>query len=292
MRLVRTVSLVHFVAFALSLPSPFQSNGQPYISVPDLYEGLRLDEVPTTFEEDLVLSRSHKTRYGYQFGRPLDNALRAMSGPLKSIINPLFGKMINTTICFQHWGLVVSEELPLNGDGTVEPGTVIPGPNDGMIFELRNSENTGLIYLDVKRWSTYWWRPMTVRYLGPLNHTDIELVNIGRAYIQHIGREGFHNIYRNCQIFTTWYAKALWPQPALPGTTDQMFGKFWWWFRDLKSTFNYGWRKFGNFLGANNELDELDSSIKFVPFEDLLEYSNGTNGTTEAGDPESSNNTT
>jgi hypothetical protein len=278
MRLVTTVFLVHLVASSFCLPSPFQSNGQPYISVPDLYEGLRLDEVPTTFEEGLVLSRSNETRYGYQFGRPLDSVIRVLNSPLKFLIVPLFGEMANNTVGFQHWGILVSDEMPLLNGTMVEPGTVIPAITDGILFELRNSENTGLIYLDVKRWATYWWRPMMVRYLGPMNHTDIEMVNIGRAYIQHVGREGFHNIYRNCQIFTTWYAKALWGQPALPRTTDQTWGKFWWWFRDWGSTFKYGWRRFGNFLGANNELDELDSSIEFVPMEELLEYSSATAG--------------
>jgi hypothetical protein len=273
MRLVTTVTVAHLIASALGLPSPFQSDGKSYISVPDLYEGLRLDEVPTTFEDGLVLSRSNETRYGYHFARPVDSLIRVMNGPLKFIMLPIFGKMINTTISFQHWGLLVSDEPPVNG--TAEPGTVIPAPTNGTVFEPRNSGNTGLLYLDVKNWSKYWWRPKMVRYLGPLDRTDVELVNIGRAYIQHMGREGFHNIYRNCQIFTTWYSEALWPQPALPRRVDQMCGKFWWWFKDWESTLKYMWKKSGNILGANNELRELDSSIEFVPLKELVEYSDG-----------------
>src|SRR5271170_7491659 len=105
MRPVITVFLVHLAVFSFCLPSPFQSNGQPYISVPDLYEGLRLDEVPTTFEEGLVLSRSNETRYGYQFGRPLDSFIQVLRSPVKFLVVPLFGKMVNTTVCFQHWGI-------------------------------------------------------------------------------------------------------------------------------------------------------------------------------------------
>jgi hypothetical protein len=272
MRLVSKVVLVHLIASGLCLPSPFQSHRQ-YTSVPELYEGLTLDEVPTTFEEGLVLRKSNDTRYGYHFARPVDSIIRFMNGPLKLIILPFFGKVINSTISFQHWGILVSDESPLNG--TVEPGTVIPAPKNGTVFEPRNSGNTGLIHFDVKNWSTYWWRPKTVRYLGTVNHSDVELVNIGRVYVRHMGREGFHNIYRNCQIFTTWYAKALWVQLALPRRADQMWGKFWWWFRDWGKTLKYVWKRSGNFLGASNGIEELDSSIEFVPVEKLIEHLDG-----------------
>jgi hypothetical protein len=268
MRVVTTLVLVYLIVSAFCLPAPFQSNGKPYVSVPDLYKGLRLDKVPTTLEDGLVLSASNDTRYGYHFARPVDSIIRVMNGPLKVIIVPIFGKLINCTVSFQHWGILVSDESPPTG--RKEPGTASPAPTNGTVFEPRYSGSTGLLYLDVKKWPTYWWRPQTVRYLGTLNRTDIELVNIGLAYIQHMEQGEFHNIYRNCQIFTSWYAKALWPHPALPMRVDQMRGKFWWWFRDWGRTLTHVQKKFGNFLGANNDVDELDSSIQFVPIEELL----------------------
>jgi hypothetical protein len=129
-----------------------------------------------------------------------------------------------------------------------------------------------LVYLDVKTWENYTIRAPKVRYLGPLAKNDIELVNIGRAYIKQVGREGFHNFYRNCQVFTTWYSKALWPDARLEGRrADQLFGKLLWWFKDWGKTVKCGWDRVVNFLGFRGRVGEVDEEVEFIPPEVLLD---------------------
>lgn len=110
-----------------------------------------------------------------------------------------------------------------------------------------------------------------MRYLGTLNKTDEELIMIGRAYMQHIGKEGFHNFYRNCQHFTTWYSKALWPKVTLTQRADQIFGKALWWLKDVKKTAKWGLNKIGGWLGFPvARTEEVDSAAEFVKLEDVL----------------------
>ena len=71
---------------------------------------------------------------------------------------------------------------------------------------------------------------LNVTFLGTVNRTDQELVGI------QIAREGFHNFYRNCEHFTTWYIQALWPDISLATRGDQLLGKLVWWFKDRKKT--------------------------------------------------------
>ena len=274
MRLVITAFLFHITSTLCAQTRFPEADEQSTIDVPDLYAMLPLEDIPTTFEAGMVLTRSNETRYGYQFGRPLDAMLRILKSPARIVLKPLFGKLVKNPAPFDHWGLLFSSEPPFNGTNIIKQvGRMVPRPENGTVFELRNSINTGLVYLDVKRWENYTpHRPERVKFLGTLNRTDIELVNIGRAYIQHVGREGFHNFYRNCQIFTHWYAQALWPQPQLPTRMDQLFGKFVWWFKDWMKTARWAWKKVVNFLGFSNNEPEVDSSAAFVPVEQLLQY--------------------
>ena len=287
MKFIIATFLIH-VASTLHLPTRFLEADERFnIAVPDLYEALALEDIPTTFEAGIVLVRSNETRYGYQFGRPPDTMLRILKSPAKIVLKPLFGKVLNNSAPFHHWGLLFSFEPPSNRtNSTEEVGHIVPRPENGIVFELRNSANTGLIYLDVKRWENYTYRPEMVKFLGTLNRTDIELVNIGRAYIQHVGRKGFHDFYRNCQIFTQWYASALWVQPQLPTRMDQLLGKFIWWFKDWSMTARWVWKKVINFLGFSNNGPEVDSSAAFVPVDQLVQYHRAMNESEHRNAPE------
>lgn len=274
-----TLTALSLLSSAWCLPTPFSdlalSQAEPnrgsYIPVPDLYESLALSDVPTTFQQGITLTRSNETRYGYQFGRPPDKLLGVLKTPLGLVLKPLFGKLINETESFHHWGIMVSTEPPYNDTSRmVRKGKDVPRPNTGTVFELRNSGNTGLVYLDVKRWDTYKIRAEKVKYLGTLNKNDIELVSIGRAYIKQVGREGFHNLYRNCQVFTSWYSKALWPRTPLGTRADQLFGKMLWWFKDWKKTLKCGWDRFANALGFKKNVEEVDQEAEFIPPQVLL----------------------
>jgi hypothetical protein len=277
MRLVLLAVAVHLFTLVYSIPVPSieydPTDNSTYIPVTDLYEGLSLSEVPTTFEEGIVFTRSNTTRYGYAFNRTPNKLLHFFKTPIGRVVNPIFGKWLNHTISFHHWGILISPEPPYNDtEAEVQQGKKVPSPETGLVFELRNSDNTGLVYLDVKTWQNYTIRAPKVRYLGPLTKNDIELVNIGRAYIKQVGREGFHNFYRNCQVFTTWYSKALWPDAQLEGRrADQLFGKLLWWFKDWGKTVKCGWDRVANFLGFRGRVEEVDDEVEFIPPEVLLD---------------------
>ena len=276
--IIYTLAAFSFLSSVRSVPTPFSSvefsaaDNTSCIPVRELYKSLSLQEIPTTFQDGMVLSLSNETRYGYQFSRTPDRLLRVFKSPFGSVLKPLLGKWINETEAFHHWGIMVSTEPPYNDTSReVRKGKKVPRPETGTIFELRNSGNTGLIYLDVKKWQNYGTRAEKVKYLGKLNKSDIELVNIGRAYIKEVGREGFHNFYRNCQVFTSWYSRALWPRTPLGTRADQLFGKMLWWFKDWKKTAKYGWDKFVNLLGFKKPVEEVDEEAQFVPPEILLQ---------------------
>jgi hypothetical protein len=276
MRLLFLAVAVHLFTAVYSTPiSSIEfdaSDNASYIPVTDLYESLSLSEVPTTFEEGIVFTRSNTTRYGYAFNRTPNKLLHFLKTPIGRVINPIIGKWLNHTMSFHHWGILISPEAPDNTTAEIPPGKKVPRPETGLVFELRNSDNTGLVYLDVKTWENYTIRAPKVRYLGPLAKNDIELVNIGRAYIKQVGREGFHNFYRNCQVFTTWYSKALWPDARLEGRrADQLFGKLLWWFKDWGKTVKCGWDRVVNFLGFRGRVGEVDEEVEFIPPEVLLD---------------------
>jgi hypothetical protein len=264
-----------FTLLVCGIPTPsafHEADNSSYIPVPVLYQSLSLSDIPTTFEDGMVLSRSNETRWGYQFARPPDKLLRALKTPLGFILGPLFGKWLNETQSLHHWGILVSTEPPYNRTGLgLRTGKMVPRPETGTVFELRNSDNTGLVYLDIKRWQNYKIRVNKLKYLGPLNKSDMELVNIGRAYIKQVGREGFHNFYRNCQVFTTWYSKALWPEVSLGARADQLFGKMLWWFKDWKKTIRSGRDHVVNFLGFKKPVEEVDEEVEFIPVDVLLQ---------------------
>jgi hypothetical protein len=239
------------------------------IPVSELYNSVALKDIPTTVADEVVLFNRTELRYGYLIGRPVE---RVINNPVIMTLKPLISAVLGHIPELMHWGVVISKDAP-NDDPENLPasGTDVLQPVNGTVFELRNSGNTHLVYLDVKDWPNYVYRLDTVRYLGTTNKTDEELISIGRLYIQQIGREGFHNFYRNCQVFSTWFAKALWPEAPLTRRADQAAGKFLWWWYDPKKTFRVGKKKILDWLGYEmNEIENLDIRSKFVPVEDLM----------------------
>lgn len=258
-----------------STPIPFPDAATPHgngskIPVQTLYRNLPLVDIPTTIAEDVFLSNNSDKRYGYYFGRPVDRFFRIPV--IGFIVKPIIRHLMSEMPPLLHWGILISTRPP-NTSSEILPreGVKVSRPDTGLVFELRNSAKTGLIYLDVKNWTSYPYRPRKVKYLGTLNKTDDELITIGRAYIQQVGREGFHNFYRNCQIFTSWYSKALWPRVPLSTRADQLFGKGVWWFRDWKKTAKWGSNKAMGWLGFGTpNAEKLDSEAEFVEMEKIL----------------------
>ena len=246
---------------------------------------MTLQDIPTTVAEDVFLTNCSLTRYGYHMARPVDRIFR---NPVGRLLKPLLARIMTEMSFVQHWGVLISTEPPASHDDDLpRAGSKVPRPETGLIYELRNSANTGLVYLDLKNWTTYGWRYPTMRYLGTLNKTDEELIIIGRAYIQHVGKEGFHNFYRNCQHFATWYSKALWPKVTLAQRADQLFGKALWWFRDMKKTTKWGLNKFGGWLGFPvADAEAVDSATEFVELEDVLSQNNGSRTVAETDELE------
>jgi len=48
----------------------------------------------------------------------------------------------------------------------------------------------GKIYLELQNWQTYKYRTPKVKFLGPLNYTDPQLLFIGRAYTNTLPERG------------------------------------------------------------------------------------------------------
>ncbi len=266
----------------LSIPVPFSDGRSNHdredekIQQQQLYQNMTLQEVPTKVADDVFLTNYSSVRYGYHMGRPVDRLFRH---PVINFLKPMLAKLMTDLHFLQHWGVLISTEppSPFNTTGLLpEPGSSVPSPEKGLIYELRNSANTGLVYLDLKNWTTYSWRYPQMKYLGTLNKTDEELIMIGRAYIQHVGKVGFHNFYRNCQHFTTWYSKALWPNVTLTNRADQLFGKALWWLRDMKKTARWGLNKVKGWFGFEvPHLEAVDLAAEFVKLEDMLTSSGG-----------------
>jgi hypothetical protein len=279
MRSILWVLLLALLAGVSCSPIPFSDGIKPgsRILVQKLYRTMSLEDVPTTVDEDVILTNTTTTRYGYFIGRPVERIFKI---PLGKIVQPVVGKIMSAMPPLLHWALLVSPEPPEEYQETgvfPKSGKKVTRPDDGLILELRNSVNTGLIYLDVKNWTTYSYRQDTIRYLGSLNQTDQELITIGRAYIQQVGRGGFHNFFRNCQHFTGWYAKALWPKVSMAQRIDQVFGKLLWWLRDWHKTTKCGANKLRAWLGIPvKKVEEVDAATKYVDIEELLNHRNGT----------------
>jgi len=271
--------------FSGERPSPSESEDGQRIRQQQLYRNLSLQDIPTTVAEDVILTNCSTMRYGYHMGRPVDRLFR---NPVGRLLKPVAGELMRQMPFIQHWGVLISTEPPNTDNDELPPaGEKVPSPETGLIYELRNSVNTGLVYLDLKNWTTYGWRYPTMTYLGTLNKTDEELMMIGRAYIQHVGKEGFHNFYRNCQHFATWYSKALWPEVSLAQRADQLFGKALWWFRDMKTTAKWGLRKIGGWLGFPVEnMEEVDSAAQFVKLEDVLSQNDSSETSVEVDELE------
>lgn len=239
------------------------------IPVSELYRSVTLSDIPTTVDNDVILFNRTDLRYGYLVGRPVERLIR---NPVMVTLKPLITGLMGGVDELMHWAVVISKKAPNDNPNNLPPsGTEVEQPINGTVFELRHSDNTGLVYLDLKNWSNYVYRLPTVRYLGTLNKTDEEVLFIGRLYMQHVGREGFHNFYRNCQVFASWFARALWPDVQLASRADQAAGKFLWWFYDPKKTFRVGRKKILDLLGyETNEIEDLDIRAKFVPIAELL----------------------
>ena len=263
---------------ATGSPVPFSGAQKPdkgpKISVPKVYPKLHVDQIPTTFAPDAVLTRGPRargTRYGYFVSRPVSRLFR---NPFSRFLLTLIRNYIQRAPPLLHWALLISDEPPLDKEGKLLPpsGTQVPCPTTGLIFELRNSARTGLLYLDVKNWTTYTsTRPDKLQYLGSLNKTDDELITIGRAYIRHVGLKGFSAFYRNCQHFTTWYIKALWPETKAATRIDQVLGKAAWWIKDWRRSLNWELNKIRGRLGyQERKLEPVDSAVDFVDLERLL----------------------
>src|SRR5579862_4677155 len=245
--------------------------GGDKIPVSYLYSSVPLNNIPTTVADDVVLFNRTDTRYGYFIGRPVERIIR---NPIVKKLKPLISAVLGSTPPLMHWGVLISKEppvqdlsqLPKSGD------LVVQRPVNGTVFELRNSGNTGLVYLDVKNWPTYVYRLDTVKYLGTLNKTDEELLYIGRVFIRHIGQHGFHNFFRNCQVFATWFSKEIWPDAFLATRADQFAGKCLWWWVDPKKTLRVGKKKLLELFGyETNEIEDLDIRNQFKPVKELVE---------------------
>ena len=243
----------------------------------ELYRILPIEEVPTTIAPDVRLSNKTRTRYGYSFGRPVSRVERLLDTRVGSLFRPLLKKIMGEFPEILHWGLLVSTFPPFDKRGNMaNAGKWVPSPKDGIIFELRNSGNNNLVYLDIKNWTSYQDAPPKVKYHGRLNKTDMELMNMGEAYIKQVGIKGFNNYYRNCQVFTSWFVKALWPKVPTAKRFDQLFGKALWWFKDWKKTAKWGTDKLKGFLGFRvDNVEEVDSEAEFVPVEELLSGGSG-----------------
>ena len=264
-----------FLVYVSCTPTPSSGGTKPgkaRISQKVLYRNMSLEDVPTEIRPGIILSNhTNHLRYGYFIGRPVDRMFR---GPLGSWVKKTFFIHIVAKIPFLlHWAIVISEEPPLQFTATGElprGGSIVFHPDDGLIYELCNNQTTHLISLVVRSWATYPYRQGYVKYLGSLNRTDSELVTIGRAYIRHVGQGEFHPFYRNCQHFTTWYSKELWPKSTTSTRADQLFGKLLWWFRDWKKTARWAGEKISQWTGHKvTQTEEVDSSAKFVGVHEL-----------------------
>jgi hypothetical protein len=258
------------------MPFPLSGGDKPaskMVSHKEFYPTLLVAEIPTIIDEGVVLSNhTDHIRYGYFIGRPVDRMFR---GPVANFLKHTFlAKAMAHIPPLLHWGILISDEPPLEYSvtGTLpHAGSMVPRPDFGTIFELRNSVTTGLVSLDVKNWTSYPYRQDKVKFLGPLNKTDYELITIGRAYIKQVGKEGFHNFYRNCQHFTAWYIQSLWPKVGSTTRADQLLGKLLWWFRDWRRTARWGADKVKWWTGFKvSKTEEVDSSAEFVELEELL----------------------
>jgi hypothetical protein len=257
------------LAFASCTPIPFSSGDKPgtrpFIPVPQLYRSLPLQEIPTNIAENVILTNEEgRARYGYFINRPVARLFR---GVLGRFLLKFMTKILSSMPPLLHWAILISDEPPDTVANPSQENLIkVPSPKTGLVFELRNSMQTGLIYLDVQNWTSYMHRAEEAKYLGTLNRTDDGLMAIGRALIKEIGRDGFHNVYRNCQHFTTWYIKELWPDiPSVSARADQLLGKLLWWPRDWKKTVKWGTNKIKGWIGLNVEnMEELDSKTHFA----------------------------
>src|ERR1700738_1642019 len=274
-RLWTMLACLFLLSYVSCAPVPFFGHEKP---LTEILPQLALEDVPTYIANDTKISnRTNCIRYGYTIGRPVEPMVHGFWG---YVLNKTYLiNFISRNPTLLHWGLLVSEEPPVYDSENGElppPQTRVPHPETGILFDLRNSEidgpNTGTT-LDVLDWSTYaFHNDALITYLGTLNHTDAELINIGRTYIRHIIKEGFHFLYRNCQIFTSWYTKALWPEMKMTPTAriDQQAGKLIWWFRDWGKSLRLMGAKIIGWTGYKiSNVGNVDSPVEFMDLDTL-----------------------
>jgi len=257
---------------------------QPDVPLSEWYPYIPIDDVPTLIANDVIISNdtTPRLRYGYFVGRPVARFLKPQ---IVKYVPPAAMKAVLKMPPFLHWAVLVSEEPPISKDGYLaDKQTEVTAPATGLILEMRNHMADGKIYLEVQNWQSYKYRTPKVKFLGPLNYTDAQLLFIGRAYVQLIAREGFHTFYRNCQHFTTWYIKALWGADICTATRgDQLLCKLLWWFKDWNETAIWGANKVRGWLGYQvGVLEELDAITEFVGLDVLNRTQN--NGSGERSD--------
>src|SRR6202035_3232383 len=103
--------LVALLAGASCSPLPFSDGTKPGSRIPvqNLYRTMSLEDVPTTVDEDVILTDTSTTRYGYFIGRPVERIFKI---PLGKILQPVVGRVMSTMPPLLHWGLLVSSEPP------------------------------------------------------------------------------------------------------------------------------------------------------------------------------------
>jgi hypothetical protein len=138
------------------------------------------------------------------------------------------------------------------GDGWHESSASQHGNNIWIAEQHANA----LIYLDMKNWTNYVYQ----------EKSDI-------TYIEEIGREGFHNFHRNCQHFTSWNIKAVWPKSSWTATrADPLLGKLLLWFRDWERRGRWGRWGANKFKGETWLTNELDSCTEFVGRRNVTQF--------------------
>jgi hypothetical protein len=276
---MKSLILIALLSILCASAPPFleyvkEANGETIqIGMPNKYDGLALENVPISQDDNVILTNHTRVRHGYFLGRPVR---RIFGGKLGEYFQAFVGGIIGHFPPLLHWAVVVTDELPQTklDDPTLDIGKDLLRPDTGLVIELRHDAKTDIVSLNLKNWTTYSWHPKKAMYLGSVNKTDTELITVGCIYIHEIIHGKFHGFRRNCQHFTSWYIQAIWPKAPVPGPrVDQLLGKMLWWPVNWGKTRRWMWAKVrGRFLSRHGEEDveELDSDTKSMTVEDLL----------------------
>src|SRR5271170_1622850 len=104
-------------------PVPFSFGGGSHkktqgatIPASELYKSLDLQDVPMTVEGIIISKTNNHTRYGYEFGRPVT---RILGIPMPKKLKTVLFRWMSDVPEILHWGVVISDESPLNSKGKV-----------------------------------------------------------------------------------------------------------------------------------------------------------------------------